>query len=114
MLRIIGFRMGEAITKDITGPKGAPAFKKPRVMGMVEQAQKGVRAPIRAPRRFPMIPCLDSQFFSFSWGMYMRRIPTRVLMPRKRSVSSALMNAKYSKVFVNVFILWFLKDILYF
>ena len=95
MARMMGFKRGEAMTKEITGPKGAPALSKPRVMGMVEQAQKGVRAPTAAAMMLPKIPFRESQALSFSWGMYMRIRATRVLMPRKRRVSSAVIKAKY-------------------
>ena len=46
---IIGFRRGDAIKNDITAPNGTPASSNPRVTGMVEHTQKGVRAPKIAP-----------------------------------------------------------------
>jgi len=56
MLIMIGFSRGEAMINDITDPKGAPALNIPKVIGMVEQAQKGVREPTVAPRKLPHIP----------------------------------------------------------
>ena len=40
-------------------PKGTPELINPKAMGMVEQAQKGVNDPTRAPKRFPIIPLPD-------------------------------------------------------
>ena len=54
-------RIGEATTKDITDPKGTLALNKPTVMGIVEQAQKGVKAPIMAPSILPSAPLCDNQ-----------------------------------------------------
>jgi hypothetical protein len=53
---MIGFNNGDDIKNDITDPKGNLAFKKPTVIGIVEQAQKGVTAPKIAPAIFPKMP----------------------------------------------------------
>ena len=93
------------MTKDITGPKGAPAFSNPKVIGMVEQAQNGVRGPTMAARKFPKIPRLDSHDRNLSWGIYMSAKATRVLIPRNSTVNSAVIRKKNSAVFVKEFIL---------
>jgi hypothetical protein len=49
IVSIIGFKRGDAIKNDITAPKGTPASSNPRVTGMVEHTQKGVKAPKIAP-----------------------------------------------------------------
>ncbi len=94
MLRMTGFRIGEATTKDMTDPKGTRALRSPTVMGIVEQAQKGVTAPIRAPRIFPSTPLWESHRWSFSSEIYSLTTPIRVLMARKSSVSSAMIKPK--------------------
>jgi hypothetical protein len=105
MLIMIGFSKGEAMTNDITGPKGAPAFSIPRVIGIVEQAQKGVKEPTTAPRKLPHIPRRESHCLSFSWGIYINSSATAVLIPRNRSVSSAVIIKKYCTVLIRSFIL---------
>lgn len=64
---MIGFNNGEAIRNDMVAPKGTPAFRKPTVMGMVEQAQKGVRAPNPAAIILPKKPALSIFLLIFSW-----------------------------------------------
>ena len=54
------------MTNDIMGPKGAPAFSMPNVNGIVEHAQKGVRAPTNDARKFPKTPRFESQLCSRS------------------------------------------------
>ncbi len=56
ILNTMGLRIGEATTKDITDPNGTLALSKPTVIGIVEQAQKGVKPPIKAPRTLPNAP----------------------------------------------------------
>jgi hypothetical protein len=56
---IIGFSRGDAIRNEMVDPKGIPELIKPNVIGMVEQAQKGVKDPIRAPKKFPFNPFPD-------------------------------------------------------
>ena len=46
--RIIGFKRGETKRKTIVGPKPAFAFSMPFNIGIVEQLQKGVIAPMAA------------------------------------------------------------------
>jgi len=91
ILIMMGFNKGEAITNDITGPKGAPAFSIPSVIGMVEHAQKGVSEPTTAPRKLPQIPRCESHCLSFSWGIYVSISATTVLMPKKSTVNSVVM-----------------------
>ena len=93
------------MTKDITGPNGAPAFSNPKVIGIVEQAQNGVNDPTIAASIFPKIPRLDSHDRNLSWGIYMSAKETRVLIPRNSTVNSAVMRKKNSAVFVKEFIL---------
>lgn len=101
---IIGFNSGEAITKDMIGPNGAPALSNPKVIGIVEQAQNGVNDPTIAAKKLPNIPRFDNQSLSFSCGIYINAKATKVLIPRKRIVSSAVIKRKNSMVFVNEFI----------
>lgn len=46
---ITGFKRGEAIKNDIDGPNGALDDSNPAKIGIVEQEQKGVRAPSPVP-----------------------------------------------------------------
>src|SRR5665647_3541789 len=62
---------GDEITKDITVPKGTPACNRPRVIGTVEHAQKGVTAPKATAIILPQRPFPDIHFFNFSCGIYM-------------------------------------------
>ena len=93
------------MTKDITGPNGAPAFSNHKVIGIVEHAQNGVNDPTIAASTFPKIPRLDSHDRNLSWGMYMSAKETRVLIPRNNTVNSAVIRKKNSAVFVKEFIL---------
>ncbi len=53
---MIGLSSGEANKKVKVGPNPALALSSPRNMGMVEQLQKGVIAPIKAAKIYPR-PC---------------------------------------------------------
>jgi hypothetical protein len=94
--------MGEAIRKDITAPKGAPALKSPTTMGIVEQEQKGVNAPKPAPMIFPQsVFPLPKARCILSWGTYSRRRPTKKVTPIKRSVNSPARRRKITPACVN-------------
>ncbi len=48
---MMGLTSGEVNSSVMVGPKPAPLLSNPRVNGTVEQLQKGVAEPIRAPIR---------------------------------------------------------------
>ncbi len=62
MATIIGFNRGDEIKNDMTEPNGTLAFKKPTVIGIVEQAQNGVTDPNIAAAIFPIIPLPSNNF----------------------------------------------------
>jgi len=92
---IIGLSNGEAIRNDMVDPKGTPAFKNPTVIGIVEQAQKGVKAPNPAAITLPNIPAPDSLLRIFSSGTYMRIISTNALININNAISSKVISTKY-------------------
>lgn len=94
---MIGFNSGDAMTKDMTGPNGAPALSNPKVIGIVEQAQNGVNEPTIAARKLPKIPRLDNQDRNFSCGIYISAMATNVLIPRNKTVNSVVMRKKIQR-----------------
>lgn len=48
--------IGEEIRNEKVTPKGKPAVVKPMNIGILEQLQKGVTVPNKAPRRLPFPP----------------------------------------------------------
>src|SRR5699024_12218517 len=48
------FKSGDAIKNDMDGPNGALDDNNPAKIGMVEQEQKGVRAPSPVPYKYPL------------------------------------------------------------
>ena len=103
---IIGLSNGEAIRKDIVEPKGTPAFKNPTVIGIVEQAQKGVNAPNPAAIILPIMPEPDNFFRIFSSGMYISIISTAAPISINNAISSIVKNTKYCNVSNKVFIIY--------
>ena len=103
---MIGLSNGEAIRKDIVEPNGTPAFRKPTVIGMVEQAQKGVNAPNPAAMTLPIIPEPDSFFRIVSSGIYISIISTAALINRNKAINSIVINTKYCNVSNKVFIIY--------
>lgn len=92
---IIGLSNGEAIRNDMVDPKGTPACKNPTVIGIVEQAQKGVKAPNPAAITLPNIPAPDSLLRIFSSGTYMRIISTNALIHINSAINSKVISTKY-------------------
>jgi hypothetical protein len=46
---MMGLTKGEVNNRVIVGPNPAPDLSRPKIKGTVEQLQKGVAAPIKAP-----------------------------------------------------------------
>ncbi|GAA6470423.1 hypothetical protein K230099C4_12830 [Parabacteroides merdae] len=106
---MIGLSNGDAIKKDMVEPNGTPAFRNPTVIGIVEQAQKGVRAPNPAAITFPNTPAPDNLLRIFSSGTYMRIISTNALINMKSAINSMVIRTKYCKVSISVFMLFMFK-----
>ena len=70
-------------------------MRNPTVIGIVEQAQNGVKAPNPAPRILPIIPFPDKLFCILSAGIYIRIISTKALIIIKSAINSIVINTKY-------------------
>ena len=101
--KIIGFSNGEANINDIELENATPDFKKPSVIGMVEQEQNGVSAPNAAPNMLPAtLPVFPSTRCIVRGETYTCNTPTNKLTTTKRSTSSAVMMRKNSPAETNV------------
>jgi hypothetical protein len=100
---IIGLRRGEEIKNDIVAPKGTLALNNPTVIGIVEQAQKGVNAPNPAAIIFPHNPFPDKYLCILSSDRCIRINSTMALIRTKRIINSAVINKKYFNVSISVF-----------
>ncbi|OQB28250.1 MAG: hypothetical protein BWY13_00081 [Euryarchaeota archaeon ADurb.Bin190] len=104
---ITGLSKGEANRNAIADAKGTPALSIPRRSGMVEQEQKGVRAPKPAPRMLPRILCRPPKaLLMVSSDTYSWIRPTRKVMPMNNIMSSAAISRKKfaatAKLFQNI------------
>ncbi len=92
---ITGLSRGETNRNAIADAKGTPALSIPRRSGMVEQEQKGVRAPKPAPRKLPRILCRPPRaLFMVSSGTYSWIRPTRKVIPMNNTINSTAISMK--------------------
>ena len=81
----------------MVAPKGTLAFRNPTVMGIVEQAQKGVNAPSPAAIILPHNPFPDKYFCILSSDMYIKMNSTIAVITMKSTSNSMVMITKVLK-----------------
>jgi len=104
---ITGLSNGEENKNAIAEAKGTPAFSIPRRRGIVEQEQKGVRAPNPAPRILPSILCARPKallIVSSYTSSYINT--TRKDIPMNKTTNSTAISTKKfiatAKLFQNI------------
>ncbi|GEM05918.1 hypothetical protein HMI01_29060 [Halolactibacillus miurensis] len=87
--------IGEEIKNENVTPIGSPAVVNPINIGILEQLQKGVTVPIKAPRRFPFHPFIPpNKTFVRSGGKYDCIIPIRKISTERRIKILTVSNIK--------------------
>jgi hypothetical protein len=74
---------GEVIKNEKVIPKGIPASRKPRKIGIEEQEQKGVTAPKSAANRFPALRLWVIHALIFDWEIKVLQNPINAIIKNR-------------------------------
>src|SRR5699024_10566408 len=105
-MTITGFNKGEAIKKEMDGPKGAPEPNNPANIGMVEHEQNGVSAPNCVPEILlvALLPLCKILLIFSSVTICCNKL-TRKLMTINKTVNSKNKTIKFLKKSIKQYIL---------
>jgi len=78
---------GEVIKKENVTPRGIPAPKKLKKIGMDEHEQKGVIAPKMEAKKLPIIPLCPIHFFTLFFGRKVLKTPiAKIIIYKSRRI----------------------------
>jgi hypothetical protein len=78
--------IGEVTRKENAIPKGIPASRKLKNMGIEEHEQKGVNAPKRAANKFPKPPVLFNHPLILCWDKNVLKKPMAEIIMRSKRI----------------------------